>query len=400
MFQKFLNDVSGNVAMMLGIAGVPLVLSVGVAVDMVRMNNTNTILQEAADAAALAGATSKKLDKPGEISALVQSYLSANNAPESVTSGIKIEQGKNPQTGGFRVKISGQVTTMFMALAGIKTMEVSGLSEVNLGVQGMEVALVLDNTGSMQGAKLDSLKTAAKNLISILQAGKADYADLKFGLVPFSEYVNVGLTNGSASWLDKPSTLLNWSGCVGSRTAPLDLQADANGEKYPAITGGACPTPIAPLTNDTSMMVQEIDSMVASGGTYIPGGVLWGWNVLSSDAPFTEGKTAAENKVINGRKVMVMMTDGTNTISPTYPMHDGTDAIQANSNFTALCSNVKAQNIEIFTVLFEEPSPVIKSLMRDCASSPSNFFDATSGTSLISSFESIARELAGVRLTQ
>jgi Flp pilus assembly protein TadG len=400
MVQNFLRDVSGNVAMMLGIAAVPLVVGVGVAVDVVRMSNANTVLQAAADSAALAGATSKKLNKPSEISTLVNNFLVANNASKSITSGITIEQGKNPKTGGFRVKVSGKLSTTFMAVAGIKTMDIGGLSEVNLGIQGMEVAMVLDNTGSMQGAKLDSLKTAAKSLMSILEAGKADYADLKFGLVPFSQYVNVGPTNMFASWLDMPANLFAWSGCVGSRTAPLDLKADATGEKYPAVTGGACPTPIVPLTNNTSVIIPQIDAMVANGGTYIPGGVLWGWNVLSAAAPFTEGRTDAQNKIINGRKVMVVMTDGTNTISPTSPTHGGTDAVLANANFTAMCAGVKAQNIEVFTVLFEEPSPVIKSLMRDCATSPSNFFDATSGASLITSFESIARELAGVRLTQ
>jgi Flp pilus assembly protein TadG len=400
MVNKFLRNISGNVGLMFGVAAIPLLIGCGVAVDMVRMNNANTILQAAADAAALAGATSKKLNNPVQISKLVNDFLVVNGLPKSITSGIKIEQGKNPQTGGFKVKVTGQFSTTLMSLAGIKAMDVTGLSEVNLGIQGMEVALVLDNTGSMAGAKLDALKTAAKNLISILETGKADYADLKFGLVPFSQYVNVGMPNFFASWLNKPVNFALWNGCVGSRTAPLDLNGDAIGEKYPAVTSGVCPTPIVPLTTNTATIVPQIDAMIAQGGTYIPGGVLWGWNVLSPDAPFTEGRTDAQNAVINGRKVMVVMTDGTNTISPTAPTHDGADAAISNANFTTMCASVKAAKIEIFTVLFEEPSPVIKGLMRDCASAPDHFFDATSGASLISSFEAIARKLSDVRLTQ
>jgi hypothetical protein len=65
-----------------------------------------------------------------------------------------------------------------------------------------------------------------------------------------------------------------------------------------------------------------------------------------------------------------------------------------------MCASVKADNIEVYTVLFEEPSPVIKDLMRNCASAPDKFFDATSNAALITSFEDIGRKLADVRLVQ
>ena len=192
----------------------------------------------------------------------------------------------------------------------------------------------------------------------------------------------------------------SWNGCVGSRKAPLDFDVGSAGGKFPAIDGGVCPTQIAPLTTNTASIKTEINAMVATGNTYVAGGVLWGWNVLDASAPFTEGKTIAQMKAINGRKVMVVMTDGTNTASPLYPSHDGADSMLADSIFATTCANVKAQQIQIYTVLFEEPSPVIKDLMRNCASTPSNFFDATSNAALIDAFTGIGRELAGVRLVQ
>ncbi len=400
MLRKFFKDGAGSIAITMSIALVPLFIGAGVAVDMIRANNVNTALQAAADAAALAGATSKQFAKPKKIQAIVNDYLSANNALKLLASSATVTQGIDATSGAFKVTVKGQVSTTFMKLVGIPTMEVSGMSAVSLGMQGLEVALVLDNTGSMAGTKLAALKIAAKGLISVLVGNKADYSDLKFSLVPFSKYVNVGKPNLNASWLIAPTLPASWNGCVGSRNAPDDLQADTVGGNYPAVDGGTCPTALMPLTNDDQAINTEIDAMIAQGNTYIAGGVLWGWNTLTPDVPFTEGRTAAQLKTINGRKIMVVMTDGTNTASPLYPSHDGSDSVLADANFTAMCANVKAQDIEVYTVLFEEPSLVIKGLMRDCASVPSNFYDAASNTALIDAFDSIGKQLAGVRLVQ
>lgn len=390
----------GNIAMMLGLSLVPILLSAGAAIDIVKMNDVGTTLQAAVDGAALAGATSKQINNKKALKSIVDTYLKSNEAFDVLEKGAKVSQGVDSKSGSFVVTVSGKMKTSFMKLAGIKSLDVTATSAVGLGMQGLEVALVLDNTGSMAGSKLASLKTAATQLISILEASKADYSDLKFGLVPFSKYVNVGKANASAAWIKGPSMPASWNGCVGSRKAPLDLDVGSAGGKFPAIDGGVCPTQIAPLTANTASIKTEINAMIATGNTYIAGGVLWGWNVLDASAPFTEGKTIAQMNAINGRKVMVVMTDGTNTASPLYPSHDGIDSALADNIFATMCTKVKAQQIQIYTVLFEEPSPVIKELMRNCASSPSNFFDATSNAALIDAFTGIGRELAGVRLVQ
>lgn len=400
MARAFWKNNRGNVATMFGLALVPLLLGVGAAVDMVRIHNVNTTLQAAVDEAALAGATSKKINDKKNLKAIVQTYLNTNQAFTVLEKGAKVTQGIDTANGSFFVKVEGKMKTSFMKLAGIKTVKINAISAVGLGIQGMEVALVLDNTGSMAGSKLSSLKVAAKQFVSILESSKADYADLKFGLVPFSKYVNVGLGNASASWIKGPSKPASWNGCVGSQASPKDVNVGASGGKFPAIDGGVCPTPIVPLTTNTMSINANIDAMVAVGNTYVAGGVLWGWNVLDSSQPFTEGKTPAQLKAISGRKVMVVMTDGTNTASPLYPSHDGVDSKLADNNFATLCTNVKAQQIEIYTILFEEPSPVIRDLMRNCASDPSKFFDTTSSAALVSAFEGIGKELAGVRLIQ
>jgi Flp pilus assembly protein TadG len=400
MFKKFRTDIRGNLAITFALGLIPVLVCVGVAIDMVRKNNLNSILQAAADSAALAGATSKKIALQSALEIIVNDYLDANYPEKLLTSVPVVTSFIDPATGAFSVKVTGHVSTTFLGLVGIPMMDIGGVSAVNLGMQGLEVALVLDNTGSMAGTKITELKIAAKNLISILEAGKADYSDLRFALVPFSQYVNVDPANLNAQWVNPPPGPDVWNGCVGSRSAPLDLQANSVGEKYQAIAGGRCPTAVQPLTSATYTINSEIDGMIATGSTYIAGGALWGWNLLTPEAPFTEGRTASQLKAINGRKVMVIMTDGTNTASPLYPNHDGRDSSLADANFANVCSNIKADDIEVFTVLFEEPSPVIRTLMQNCASVPGNFYDTSNGAALIKAFESIARELSDVRIVQ
>lgn len=55
--------------------------------------------------------------------------------------------------------------------------------------------MVLDNTGSMAGAKIAALKKAAKELVTNLSATVVSADQVKFSLVPFGRYVNIGLAN-------------------------------------------------------------------------------------------------------------------------------------------------------------------------------------------------------------
>ena len=48
--------------------------------------------------------------------------------------------------------------------------------------------------------------------------------------------------------------------------------------------------PILPLTTDKASVVTMIQGLIAKGGTNILEGLMWGWRVLSPEAPFTEGR--------------------------------------------------------------------------------------------------------------
>jgi Flp pilus assembly protein TadG len=400
VIKGFLRDVRGNAGMMFAAAAVPLMLSAGVAIDMIRMGQARAVLQSAADAAAIAGGTSGDMTD-AEMDKIVRDYMIANGAEAVLTQVTAMRQWKDTNNATFNVSIEGGLNTSLMKLAGITSMELEISSQVNLGQQSLELALVLDNTGSMAGTKIEALKTSAKELVNIINESKSDYSTLKVAVVPFSEYVNVGPAQAAAPWMEFAAPIAGWEGCVGSRDNPHDEQEGfSSGQRHPGIAPVNCVVPLLPLTSDISAIVSKIDSMGSEGNTYIPGGLLWGWNVLSSDAPFSEGMTNAQLAAKNGRKVIVLMTDGANTISPTYPSHEVGNTALSDTKLTTICDNVKAENYAIYTVSFMVDDVNIQTLLTNCASEPGMAFDADNSTELYAAFKDIGQQLAAIRITQ
>ena len=67
------------------------------------------------------------------------------------------------------------------------------------------------------------------------------------------------------------------------------------------------------LTTDFSALRTAINNLSADGNTNIPIGMSWGWNTLTSWAPFSDGVPYGTAK---HKKIIVLMTDGENTTGP------------------------------------------------------------------------------------
>ncbi len=448
----FFGDIKGNISVMMAVAVVPLLAASGAAIDMVHANNARTSLQNAVDAAALAGGTSG-FTSQAELSALVNRYLAENSANFALNTTDSIDFGTTPVSNNFFVRVNGTMKTDFMSLVGIPTLGIGVYSEVEKGGRALELALVLDNTNSMNAeGRLDALKVSAKKLVDTIISKKPADAYVKIGVVPFSNYVNVGLGNRNKSWVDvpadytdtnlttntyyqnpsgchwvdhpylndgvpdvwkenvcsNPGTLVTssyyqthaWNGCIGSRNSPLDETIGSPNVKYPGIMDVGCPQPLTDLTDSQSTLDSQIDGMVASGDTYIPAGVLWGWNMLNSNDPLGGAKSAAEMATLKGVKSMVLMTDGDNTLSATYPTHNGSDAAVADAKTAQLCTNMKAEGISIFTVGFKVHKPSSLAMLAACASNPSQALTADDNAALTAAFDQIGASLAQMRVAK
>jgi Flp pilus assembly protein TadG len=458
-FRQFKSDCLGNVTVMLALSVIPILITVGAAVDMVQTNNTLTKLQGAADAAAIAGGSSHITDDAG-LQKIVEDYLRLNGAIAALDSVDKITPKLDKKKQTFSVTITGKRKTSLMNLAGIYDMDLRAYSQVNLGGDGLEVALVLDNTGSMNASgRLPALKTAAKLLVSEVMKTKDTGAYVRVGVVPFSNYVNVGLSQRKAPWLDVeddksvtvphacwntypdaikknchqvpnvvdgvsqgtteqcdwdygppkevcgPSTsTYTWNGCVGSRPDPMDEGIGGMSTHYKGLPNEWCASELMELTDNKSKLDDMIDNLVAVGETYIPAGLLWGWNMLDSNAPLEKAKTATAIKDMGGTKAIVLMTDGQNTLASYAPNHTGyagtSDWAKGDAKTATLCKNIKDDKIVVYTVSFMITDPGAKSLMANCASDPSKAYTADSAAALASAFEDIGQSLVAMRLSK
>lgn len=400
---QFARSRSGNVAVMFGLLLIPLLLAGGMAVDLGRAAQARAVVQEAADGAILRAARMKTMN-PGatdaDLTALARRIF---DAATSKLKGVTIDDfavAYDSASESFRLDFTGDLDTALLAAVGVPTLEIGSFSEVKLGKPPyLEVVLALDNTGSMNNSgKLQSLKDSASTLIESLF--EHPDADVMVGLAPFAQYVNVGVAHKTASWMGTSSPV--WLGCVGSRFYPANIE-DANytANPIPPIDPPAvCPTPLHPLSTNKAAMLAAIQAMTASGNTYIPSGLAWGWRLLSNAAPFSEGITYAELAQREGMKALILLTDGENTRAPSYPAHTSADRTLADSLTSQLCTAVKADGIVVYTIAFNVTDALIRDLLKQCGTTPAHFFEPDNATELADAFADIAASLRNLSLSK
>ena len=253
-------DDGGNVAILAAFAMIPLTIASLGAVDLTRAYATRVELQDALDAAALAAGRSSTSDE-SKLQAMGERILGQNlsGARDFTLTSSSFKFGPK---GEVVAQASATYTPM---LGGGKT-EVSVSTEVKRANSMLEIALVLDNTGSMdekigtypnRKAKIEFLKTAATSFIDSMSSAAAQSStpnSIKIALVPFSNLVKVGSSYKTADWIDKDGKApinngiftttdknttvtqpvkrlelftavgTSWRGCVEMRQAPYDIQ--------------------------------------------------------------------------------------------------------------------------------------------------------------------------------
>ncbi|RUW30978.1 pilus assembly protein, partial [Mesorhizobium sp. M1A.F.Ca.IN.020.06.1.1] len=222
---RFCRDRRGNYALMTAIAMVPLMGALAIAVDFTELNRQKQMVLNALDAANFAAA--RRLAEGAtddQIKAYAVDFFNANlNTIDPADVALNITLPTS-QAGGGLLTMSATLTyhpyfhpasAMLVGVDGVdakKPVELEMKSQVRLK-NTLEVAMVLDNSGSMStkgsgtGQKrIDLLKQAAKQLVDTLaqQAAQIKQIDkpVQFSLVPFAASVNVGPDNDNASWMD------------------------------------------------------------------------------------------------------------------------------------------------------------------------------------------------------
>jgi Flp pilus assembly protein TadG len=201
---RFPGDDPGNIAVLFGIALLPILGFMGAAIDYTRANSARSSMQTALDSTALmlAKDLSDGRITIGEISGKATAYFNAlytNKDARSVTINATYTASSS-QGSTIQVNGSGNVITEFMKVAGFPKLDFNTSSTSAWGNVRMRVAIALDVTGSMdKDGKMDALKPAAKSLIDQLSALAKNPGDVYVSIIPFAKDVNVGASESCAT---------------------------------------------------------------------------------------------------------------------------------------------------------------------------------------------------------
>jgi Flp pilus assembly protein TadG len=194
---RFGASTRGNVAMLFAVAMPVLVMITMGSVDISRAQTVRAALQDALDVAALAAArssatTNEEINEIGNraLRANLQHFSEATLSQASFTlndNHVVVASAKvNVKTlvAGIVLPDSGRLFNDYIPV-GSKT-------EVNRSAKNLEVAMVLDVTGSMAGTKLSDLQTAAKGMIDTVVKDQQSPYTSRVALIPYSMGVNLG----------------------------------------------------------------------------------------------------------------------------------------------------------------------------------------------------------------
>jgi Flp pilus assembly protein TadG len=437
----FAGGTRGNVTVVFALATVPIVGSVGAAVDYSHVNSARTAMQAAVDATALKLSKEATALTSAQLDSKAKAYFTAlYTRPEVIN--VTIDSTYTSSDGEqLLVKANGQVKMTFTNLLGITKVNIGASSTVRWGNIKLRVALVLDNTGSMADFdKIGALKTASKNLLTQLKTAATNDGDVYVSIIPFAKDVNLNASNYKATWIDWTEWELGngtctdssgntegsytsqnsceghgkkwtkgkhktWNGCVtdrGGLVAPSPLNTDTNvtapvpkvpDTLFPAEQYSQCPQPIMPLSYDWQGMTNLIQAMSPAGNTNQAIGLAVGWMSLVGGGPFPA--PPAMDPRYKYQQVIILLTDGLNTEDRWYSDANSIDARQKMT-----CDNLKKAGITLYTVQVNTGGDPTSTLLQQCASDANKFFLLTSANQMVDTFRKIGTDLSMLRLSK
>ncbi len=421
----------------------PMVGFVGAAVDYSRGNSAKAAMQQAIDATGLIlSRDAQSLSEAALKLKADQLFKTLINRPE-IQNIVVTPVLYTPEESTFRLTVdaTGKVDTTFTKIIGKQNLDLSVNTEIKWGVKKLELALGLDNTGSMgSSSKMTELKKALLNikdqngatadgLLETLKKAAKKAGDIKISIIPFDTTVKVGTSYKNDTWLDwteafgtcnktlsSPKTKTrclaisggawtldtnknNWNGCVIDRNQnndAADTLPDSNmATKFPATkectaSGGLAQA--LPLTDiwgtGYQTLVDKVNSMQPNGNTNVTIGLAWAWHSLTSSLPFPEGTDPKPDT----DKVIILLTDGDNTQN-----RWSTNAGTIDARTTAACANVKLANIKVYTIRVIDGNAT---LLQSCATKPEMYYNVSQAAQLNPVFAAIAQSLANLRIAK
>ena len=93
---------------------------------------------------------------------------------------------------------------------------------------------------------------------------------------------------------------------------------------------------------------------------------------------------------------MILLTDGDNTKNR-WDGNGSSPSPAVDDRTTLACNNIKTAGVTIYTIRVMDGNAA---LLRNCATTPSMYYEVTAASQLSPIFKAIASEISQVRLTQ
>jgi uncharacterized protein YegL len=390
----------------------PLLMGmVGLAVDLGLVYVSHTRLQNAVDAGAMAASAELPYDPDMSTDLVPQAAQSmvARNYPEAKVTGLT--EGSEVRS----VCVNAEADVPLLLLDSLGLSDPTVQASACAGFNNLEIALVIDNSGSMKGTPISKVREASEDLADLVMPD-GSRAATRMGLVPFRGKVHVGsnvdgLADGCRNADGSRNTGIHEDFMDEYYALPYYLRS-----RITLDTCSGIPT-IQPLTESKSEILGAIATQTATGsasGTVISEGVKWGAAILTPEAPYTEGGDPDD-----WRKVLILLTDGDTEdgeCGGTYGMSYRPNVYWTNAYFgmgddSSHCEDGGALNqamldaaqaakdsgIEIFTIRFGTSDTVDVALMKQMASSnegtDDHYFDAPTSDDIPDVFRRIGKQL-------
>lgn len=256
-------------------------------------------------------------------------------------------------------------------------------------------------TGSANGASATS-KVPSSGLICPSQSTSGHYWNGCYNSVKTSKYSSTY----THTWTANATS--TWTGCVADRgpsSGPSSDNYDVNvatpTDSDPATmmvaeNSPSCPiASILPLSYDWNALTSKIDDMQSSGSTNQTIGLVWGWHALTQGAPLNPPSLPD-----NTSRIIIILSDGLNTQNRWSG--DGSNQSSAVDNRMAMaCANAKADGVIIYAVFVDlNGTQGNSSVLQNCATDSSRYFDLTTSSQIITAFTAIGQQITNLRVSQ
>jgi Flp pilus assembly protein TadG len=190
-----------------------------------------------------------------------------------------------------------------------------------------------------------------------------------------------------------------WDGCVMDRTQDNDITNPTpsnTATDFPAENSQDCPPgTVSPLSYDWTTLDSAVSAMTAQGSTNQPVGLAWGWQAQTSGDPLDPPSLPS-----NTSQVIILLSDGLNTQDRWYG--DGSNqSTSVDARMNALCTNAKAAGFIIYAVFVDlNGTQGNSTVLQNCATDASHYFDLTTSGAIITTFNQIATQITQLRVAK